>query len=198
MGRVAGVTADEVRQRVLDSAAVVFAENGFENTRIADIAREAGLSTGAMYNHYHSKAELLAAVIQCHAGNQLGRLLTEGGAGGVLELIQARGVRLDRGPVRAPLLVEAAIAARRDPEVLRVLAEQVHSREVLLAELVRLAQASGEVMADTDPDAVARLCLMLLLGSLMVQVMELGPVDEAAWSALIERLVDGFRAPVDQ
>ena len=193
MGRVAGLTAEETRRRVLEGAATVFAEKGYDAARIADIARAANLSTGAMYNHYQSKADLLAAVVEGHAGDQLSALLASNPGASVLDLIEARGRLLDRGPLRAPLLVEAAMAARRDPEVLAALTGQVNGSEHFFVELVRLAQAAGEVTPDVEPAAVARFCLMLILGSLLVRSMDLPSVEPGSWDDLIGLVIDGFR-----
>ena len=60
VGRIAGVTPEETRERLLDAAARVFELKGYEGATVAQIAREAGVSSGAIYAHYASKAELLA------------------------------------------------------------------------------------------------------------------------------------------
>ena len=52
MGRIAGVTAAQTRERLLQAAADVFAERGYDGTRVADIAAAAGVSNGAMYAHF--------------------------------------------------------------------------------------------------------------------------------------------------
>jgi len=197
MGRVAGLKPEDTRQRVIDGAAQVFAELGFERARVTDIAKAAGLSSGAMYNHFESKAELLAAVVECHAGNQLMRLVESGDASGLLEVIAARGRQLTGNRVEAPLLIEAITAARRDPDVLRVLTEQVSGREALFTHAIALAQASGEVVDDVDPRAVARFMFMVLLGSLLVQAMDLPDLDPDDWGSVLTRLIDSFR-PEDQ
>jgi AcrR family transcriptional regulator len=195
MGRVAGLTADETRGRVLNAAAEVFAECGFDGARVAQIAKVAGLSVGAIYNHYDSKAELLAAVVERHSADEIGRLLAEGKTGGVLDLIVAKGRRLDRGPLLAPLLAEVIVAARRDPDAAKVLAREVLQREQLLADVVRLSQAAGDVADDVDADAIARFCLMLGLGSLLVRAMDLPSTSADAWTSVITRLVDSVRPP---
>ena len=116
MGRVAGVTPEQTRKRVIDGAAAVFAEQGFERARVADIARAAGLSNGAMYNHFASKADLLAAVVACHAGDQLASVLQSGDARGLLGLVEARGRQLgERVSILAPLLIETVSAAGAIP-----------------------------------------------------------------------------------
>ena len=67
MGRIAGVTAEETRERLLETAAAVFARLGYEKASIAEISSEAGLSSGAIYAHYSSKAELFVATLRTHA-----------------------------------------------------------------------------------------------------------------------------------
>jgi len=193
MGRIAGLTPEETRQRVLDAAASVFATHGYEGARVAQIARVAGLSVGAIYNHWESKAELLAAVVERHSAEELGLLLAGEDVTGVLDIIAARGRTLDQGPPAAPLLAEVILASRRDPDSAAVLLREVLAQESLVADLVRFGQSAGDVHDDVDPAAVARLCLMLGLGSLLARAMDLPSVDHDAWAALIDRLVDGFR-----
>jgi len=193
MGRVAGLTPEETRARVLDAAAAVFAEQGFEGARVAAIAKRAGLSVGAIYNHWDSKAELLAAVVERHSADELTSLLTGAEATDVLDIIAALGSHLDERPPVAPLLAEVILAARRDPDAAQVLVREVLASESLLTDLLRFGQSAGEVVPDVDPAVVARYCLMLGLGSLLVRAMELPSTDPDAWRAFIGRLVDGFR-----
>ena len=59
----AGMSQDSTRQRLLDAATEVFLEKGYEGTRVAEIARRAGLTTGAIYGNFESKADLLNAAL---------------------------------------------------------------------------------------------------------------------------------------
>src|SRR6266702_4046734 len=63
MGRIAGVTAAETRDRLLRAAADAFAARGYDGTRVADIAAAAGVSNGALYAHFASKADLLVEAL---------------------------------------------------------------------------------------------------------------------------------------
>lgn len=47
---------------------------------------------------------------------------------------------------------------------------------------------------DVDADVVARFCLMLSLGSLLVRAMDLPSTEPDEWASFITRLVGGFRA----
>lgn len=51
------------RLRILDTATRVFAEKGFVGANINTIAREAGVSIGAMYNYFDTKEDLFLTVI---------------------------------------------------------------------------------------------------------------------------------------
>src|SRR3954452_5269042 len=109
MGRVAGMSPAETRQRVLDAAARVFAKNGYDGARIAQIAKAAGLSVGAIYNHYTSKAELLAAVVERHGIDELNQLLASDELLGVLDIIRLQGKVLGQPDAAQPLLAEVIL-----------------------------------------------------------------------------------------
>jgi AcrR family transcriptional regulator len=52
------------QQRFLDGAADLFARNGYHATSIRDIARALGVTPGAVYAHFPSKARILLAVYE--------------------------------------------------------------------------------------------------------------------------------------
>ncbi len=51
------------RQRILDAAMILFNRDGYDKTRIEDIAEVAEVSAGTAYNYYQSKADILIAVV---------------------------------------------------------------------------------------------------------------------------------------
>jgi len=51
------------RQRILDVSARFFADRGFSNTSIRDIAAELEIANPSLYYHFHSKAEILAELL---------------------------------------------------------------------------------------------------------------------------------------
>lgn len=50
----------ENRRRILEAAARLFRERGFENVTVADVMKSAGLTHGAFYGHFASKEDLIA------------------------------------------------------------------------------------------------------------------------------------------
>src|ERR1700730_7923865 len=51
------------RQRILAIAADLFARQGYTGTSIADIARELGTTTAALYYHFPSKSAILGGLL---------------------------------------------------------------------------------------------------------------------------------------
>src|ERR1700738_2842350 len=96
MGRIAGVTSAETRARLLRAAADVFAERGYDGTRVADIAAAAGVSNGALYAHFASKADLLVAALRAHGRILLADMFAADPDQPVVELLLAVGRWLPR------------------------------------------------------------------------------------------------------
>jgi AcrR family transcriptional regulator len=57
------IIRDERKNQIMDTALVQFASVGYHNTTISDIAKNAGISKGLMYNYFSSKEELLSGII---------------------------------------------------------------------------------------------------------------------------------------
>ena len=189
MGRVAGVTSAETRARLLRAAADVFAARGYDGTRVADIAAAAGVSNGALYAHFGSKAELLLASLRAHGGQVLADLLAAEPERPVTDLLLQVGRSLPRQrDDQCYLVLEALIAARRDDAVAGPTRAYISERAGWLAGLVLAGQVGGELDPALSPDALAHFCLLLALGS-SVLTADIHAVDQGEWAALLARLV---------
>jgi AcrR family transcriptional regulator len=54
------------RQELLRAAADVFAERGFRDAKIDEVAERAGYSKGALYWHFTSKDDVFFALVEEH------------------------------------------------------------------------------------------------------------------------------------
>jgi AcrR family transcriptional regulator len=196
MGRTAGVTAADTRERLLQAAASVFAERGYDGTRVADIAAAAGVSNGALYAHFDSKAELLVQALRTHGRRLLAELFAADPDRSITELLLVIGRSLSRGRDRGDLIVEALVAARRDHDVAEPMHDYMGERADWLAGLMRIAQAGSELDSALSPDALAHFCLLLAMGSALV-TPDMHAVDDAEWMALLRRVVTAL-APADR
>ncbi|WP_240655733.1 TetR/AcrR family transcriptional regulator [Paraburkholderia phosphatilytica] len=103
---------------LIEATARVLVKDGFDKTSTNRIAERAGVSVGSLYQYFPGKEALVAAVAERHS-QQLAQVVREA-------LAQAGALPID---VAVRKLVTAAIDAHRiDPELHRVLAEQMPRR----------------------------------------------------------------------
>ena len=182
---------DELRERLLRAAAAVFARQGYDGTKIMDVVRESGLSTGAVYGRFPSKNDLLREAIATRSAGAA--RLGDDGLERVADLIAAVATRTDAPLSDAEALrLEAYVTARREPEVAQALADSHALFLERLAALAAAARADGTVDDDVDPEAVVFLVRILHLGLLLHRGSGLPGPDEKSWHVLVDRLVASF------
>lgn len=194
---------DETRDQLVAAAAEVFAEKGYEKAGVAEIARRAGLTTGAIYSQFSGKAELLLEAIDLRAEKEFEQLFNEhrfqGRATDILQTVGAHLVSPGGGEPDSPLLLEAIITARRDPELGAMLAARIEARAARMAALIEEAKLDGTIDDDLDTLALVRFCHAVSLGILSLKALSLDLPDPDPWGDLIAQLVGALAppAPVD-
>jgi len=74
---------EEARDRIVHGALEAFSAKGYHETTMDDIAKEIGISKGALYLYFDSKEQLFTEI--CKSGqNQFGEILNETFSGGDL------------------------------------------------------------------------------------------------------------------
>ncbi|HEX4903470.1 MAG TPA: TetR/AcrR family transcriptional regulator [Acidimicrobiales bacterium] len=190
---------DPTRDRLIGAAAAVFAEKGYDGAGVQEIARRAGFTTGAIYGRFRGKAELLLAAIEAHTTNELEHLFAQHRSDGrVTDILTTVGSHLVTDPFDEgqALLLEAFVAARRDPEVAELMRELVQHRAETFAALVEDAKASGLVVPELDTEAVVRFCHAVGFGFLLFGAIDLEQPAAAPWEQLIGQLVRALGDPV--
>ena len=64
------------KERILDTAIDLFAQNGFNGTSVRDIARGVGIKESSIYNHFTGKDGILATILEGYTANMEGTLIT--------------------------------------------------------------------------------------------------------------------------
>jgi AcrR family transcriptional regulator len=180
------------RDRLLDAAIDVFVEQGFEGARLQDIARGAGLTTGAIYANFRGKSELLFDAMGTRADTEFDTLLAQARGRDMRELLGVLGDQLVAPREQVPLLLDAVAAGRRDPEIAGALRHRLDAREHVIVELVERAKAEGAIDPDVDAAAFARFCIMLAMGAVVMRTLRVEPPGGAAWHDVIARLLDAI------
>lgn len=189
---------DQLGDRLLEAAVSEFALRGYAGTRVAEIARRAGVTTGAIYSRYRGKAELLAEAITWASMDEFDRLFTDHRFQGRMEdilrvagrhLIMRDSADMER-PASPGLLVQAFAAARIEPDVRAMLRERMVEREKQLGQIVDSAKANGAIDPGIDTQSLVTFCYALGMGFLLLEVVDLDMPESGAWNQLLDRLLD--------
>jgi AcrR family transcriptional regulator len=188
---------EDTRTRLLRAAAQVFGERGYDGATVAEIARRAGLTTGAIYSRFADKAELLLDAIDAASSDEV-RALFSGSprnerATDVLAAIGTHLVEPESKP--SSLLLEAFVAARRHPELSARLLRRVEDQDRRLAKLIDEARAEGTIDLELDTDAIVTLCHSIALGFLLFRSVDRALPGADAWRSVIDRLVLAAAVP---
>lgn len=194
---------DPLGARLLAAATAEFAARGYARARVAEIARRAGVTTGAIYSRYRGKADLLAAALEEATGGEFDSLFADHRFQGRMEdiLLIAGSHLVDRaGPEPSDeatpgMLLESFAAARHEPEVAEIIRSGMTERRQRLTEIVEAAKDQGGIDPALDTDALVTFCHAVGLGFLLLEVADnpMPAVDD--WEALIGRLVAAVAPP---
>jgi AcrR family transcriptional regulator len=198
VARIAGANGAQTRQRLLRAAADVFARRGYDGTRVADIAAEAGLSNGALYAYFSSKAELLLGALRTHGRRPLAEMVEANPGHSIVDLFLRTGADLRQQPqTDRYLVIEALVAARHDPEVATSMTDYVRERAEWMTGLIEQAQLRGEIDPTVSPRAIAHLATSLAIGSTLLTA-DLHDVGDEEWTALLTRVVTSIARTQEQ
>lgn len=148
---------DKTRKRILDAAAQLLPQFGFNALTIDRIMAEAGLTRGAFYAYFASKAELIAAALQeavltqARFASQAAPTVCPMAVSPLADLIDVSAAQADESGWS--LVLFAIEAARSDPEV----------REAFTRMLQALAMRVTQSVPDTVDDPYCRAVVALAL-----------------------------------
>jgi AcrR family transcriptional regulator len=160
----------DARDRILEAACDLIAEEGIDDVRIARVAMRAGASTALVHHYFSTREELLEEAL-IHSFDQAGdeRFSTEPrdetAAG---RLARAIGESLPlAGPQRREwvLWVELWLRAVRDPALQPVAARLYERYRKWLEEIIEAGVVSGEFRSGLDVEAAADHAMALLDGT---------------------------------
>ncbi|MEC7519302.1 MAG: helix-turn-helix domain-containing protein [Myxococcota bacterium] len=183
----------EREERLLDAAAALFVRLGYDKTSVSDIAREAGVSKGAVYLAFESKDALFEALLlreMMRFSSAWARGVEahpRGGTVGAMYEVMLRA--LDASPF-------VSIIFRRDRAVLgRYLQrpgnvfQRYAAGQPTRHEAVVLLQEAGAIRRDVDPKVAAHLMNMIAFG--LVSLDDVVPAaDIPETDALVRGIAD--------
>jgi hypothetical protein len=150
-------TVDERRAEILQTTCNVVIERGFAATRVADVAKQLGVSTGLIHYHFDNKEQLLAEAFKFAARQDLDRVeaLIEGATTALAKLDRIFQVWAPEEDDYAWMLwIDSWGEALRNDAMQEISQELDLRSKGQLETIIRDGVASGEFRC-TDPNGAA-------------------------------------------
>jgi AcrR family transcriptional regulator len=176
----------QTRGRLLEAAAIVFAEAGYAAAAVDEIARRAGVTIGALYGHFASKEELFLSVLEEHLEHGLVELEETLRQQADEKRANALGRFFDQLANEqrrwALLRIEFWLYALRHPELLPRLADVQRRNREAIATLVHHYAPS---LDNADTETLARVLVALCHGLMVEQLIEDTPASGEAYQTAL-------------
>ncbi|MGK8512455.1 TetR/AcrR family transcriptional regulator [Nocardia asiatica] len=192
----------ELRQEIIDTAFVCFAEKGYHATGIADIAGHLGIGHGTFYRYFSNKRDIIDHVIDDLAARIIAALGTENAPDAATTLDEYR-AQIDRigGALTEILLADRRVAQLLlfhatgiDDELTQRLYGLLDTADALTAGYLDHGVELGYLRADLDTRNTARAVTGMLIAGIVHSLREPDEAEIAGLNQAIRRLlVDGVR-----
>lgn len=191
---------------ILDSATKVFAEKGFEKSRTADIAKEAGIAEGTIFRYFKSKNDLLLGLVVplitkffrplvIHSAERIMAKKKNLSVDETMQELYLNRMRLiDKN---FPLIKTIMLEANHHPELLKVIREKIAPQVVEKIDSFMKGYVEDGTFRELELRKITRTLLSMLLGYILLsksfpELFEEGfPEDEANFLADI--VLNGFK-----
>ena len=197
MPKVVPEYKDQARARIVEAAAAVFKRKGLPAGTMDDIAREIGVSKGALYLYFPTKTRLLEAVQARFRAQYLrvleDRLARGDPAQGIVDSVEG----ILSGEFDPDVFHQLVMSAGADPEVREAMRADARGDRAELRKLLERLESQGRIPRMRDPEATVDALLLLLQGTFMAAALRGDPRDGRERLVRAIRLVLGLpsRAP---
>jgi AcrR family transcriptional regulator len=160
------------RGQIMDAAMAVFSREGYDGATIANVAAEAGVAVGTVYNYFPSKRELLVEIAENYVIAPF-RQIVENRPGNDLEFLAAiMENRLSLGLDDISRFLALVNEVQRDPALRQRYADQALGPVLnKLEDYIRMRIKDG-TFRELDPALIVRAVGGMYIGFLLIVQME--------------------------
>jgi AcrR family transcriptional regulator len=186
----------EIRQRIIEAAADVFAARGYDAATLDDVAAAAGFSKGAVYSNFRDKEDLFLSLMRERIEQRVEavRALTDAG-GTVADQSERAGIELNDLLGSQPdwhlLFIEFWSRAVRDPKLRQELVEQRRPMRALIARFFEGQADRRGIEPPAPADQLAVIVLALSNGLAIEELADPGTVDAELYGTALRLLLAG-------
>ena len=161
------------QDQILEAALLVFSRRGFDRATVPDVAREAGIAVGTIYNYYKSKRELLVAITNKYIIEPFTEIIKQPHAAGDAAYMAAiMENRLNLGLENVGKFLPLLSEVQRDTELRRSYAEQVLWPVMGIMEKYVASRVKEGAFRDINPAFVTRAVGGMVIGFMLLYRIE--------------------------
>lgn len=185
---------EEQRQRIIDSAAELFAENGYGGTTARMVAQRAGVTNHTVKRLTHGKAQLFAEVMAARVTSEAADLVAAAAADPdhepPLAVLLEAAAQIFAAPERNwnTFELEALTSAQHDDDMRALMSTKLQKRWANMKAVTEHTKQAGGIDADVDGDAFVHFALALSVGLAVVDPLVDRQPSNANWNALMARI----------
>lgn len=157
--------AQRRRREIVEAAMACFRKRGFHQASMHEICAAAGISAGALYRYFPSKADIILTIAE--EDQRATEALIESIAAGAditESLVSIARDVVCRCGENQPLTADVLAEAMRDPALAKRFAERILEMQERLAHAIAAGQRHGSVERSIDPETAARLVTLMIDG----------------------------------
>jgi len=161
------------REQILEAALAIFSRLGYDRATVPDVAREASVAVGTIYNYYPSKRDLLVAITNEYVIQPFTQFISQSRTAddfsyitGLLEN------RLNFGLEGINRFLPLLSEVQRDPELRRSYAEKVVKPVMDMMEQYATSKAKEGAFRDINPAVVTRAIGGMVIGFMLLYRIE--------------------------
>lgn len=183
----------ELRRRIVDVAAELFAEHGFGGTKLKMVAERAGVSPRTVRRLTGGRdqlfAEVIATKLTSQAADRIASAAADPEASPPLAVLVDAAAQIFAAPEFgwSVLELEALLRAHRDDHLRALESERLAKRCANMSSVIEQARRAGGLDDDVDGAALVHLTLVLSVGLAVLDPVSRLPT-RASWNALMARI----------
>lgn len=184
-----GEKAKSTRGRILNAAGRLFAERGFNSVSMPAIAKASGITAGAIYKHFASKADLFFEVVKNVVQSALPTEEANATGAEIIPLAVAQYTQRELKLLRQ-LSLEIHSASRTHLKVRRMLSRALEHNVDQLRVAIEASQKRGKLDSALDSVLLANLVIALIMGLSHLETLAPHLIGDQRWGEFVrERVV---------
>ncbi len=170
--------AGETKKKIVESAVELFEINGYQATRIEDVAEKAGLTRGAVYWHFKTKIDLYEYILTMFE-KRLDKLIEESAKQTASPVARLRWLIVNMitrqeilvGFRQMKMVAISNLKVMKASDILKKRGEKTADKYMkVLNQIVTEGIAAGEIRDDVDPVHAAWLTAFVVAGAIGINL----------------------------